>query len=150
MRWALDRREITLLLFSLSIFILSYNLAASLHWSDIEPLFGLLHLPRLFSTSRISSDGRKPSQWRDKLELEIFGDWAWDKDHVAGDGSERSRSKGESKYGAMWLPRDTGVLAREISGQESAHGAVRWWGKDVPKAHIVKHVPGAAFAWVLR
>jgi len=150
MRWASppNRREITLLLFSLTIFILAFNLDTSLRVLGLDPGETqdavLSRLPGL-STSDIATDGRKPTRWRDKLELEIFGEWGWDEGHVAGDGSERAQRKGEGRYGAQWVGRaETGVVTGDVFGHDSIKQVVHWWGNDVPQARIIKHIPGTS------
>jgi hypothetical protein len=149
MRWTAPptRREITLVLFSLTIFILSYNLDTSLHFLGLDPVYkqgSYLSRFGLASTSAIASDGRKPLGWQDKLEREVFGDWRWDEGHVAGDGKERSqKKKGTGRYGALWIGRaETGVVDGDVFGNDKAHDVVNWWGNDVPKATLIEHVPG--------
>jgi hypothetical protein len=148
MHWSspLGRREIALLIFSLTVFILAYNFDSALHFfgADFSSAIFLPFPP--FSTSLISTDGRKPFGWRDRLEREIFGDWEWDEGHIARDRSERSRAKGHSTYGAIWLGRaETGVVAGEVFGDEAVNGVMRWWGDDVPRTSVLKHTPGAVF-----
>jgi hypothetical protein len=144
----LGKREIALFIFSITVFTIAYNVDSALHF--LGSGFSFLHFPP-FSTSLISTDGRRPPRWRDRLETEIFGDWDWDEGHVARDRSQRSREKGQSKYGAMWLGRvETGVVAGEVFGEQVVNGVMRWWGNDLPVTSVLKHTPGAVFVFVFK
>jgi|ERR1700722_6017709 len=128
------RREITLVLFSLSIFIFAYNLDVTL--SPHNAVFRRLGLS---STSVISQDGRRPPGWRDRLEDIIFGDWPWDEGHVSGDGAERAMRKGSNRYGAQWMGKnETGP----VHGEDIASDVLNRWGDQVPTTTLIKHVPG--------
>jgi hypothetical protein len=136
MKWTAppDRREITLVLFTLTVFILSYNLDSSLQ------LLGLSKLG-LGGAIGIDKDGRKPPRWRDSLEDTVFGEWAWDEGHVAGNGAERSQEKGTGRYGAQWIGRsETGDVSGAIFGETSANDVLDWWDA-VPRTQLVKHTP---------
>lgn len=148
MRWATlpDRREITLLIFCLTVFVFSYNLETSLRLLGLDPVASqgaiLSHLG-LTTTSVIAPDGRKPDGWRDKLEDEVFGTWNWDEGHVSGDGKGGHQGKGTGGYGALWAGEAViGALDRLMFGGESIRDAVNRWGADIPRATLVKHVPG--------
>jgi hypothetical protein len=148
MRWTAPptRREVTLVLFSLTVFILSYNLDSSLRLLGFDPIYtdgSYLSRLGLTRSSAIGSDGRKPRGWRDKLEREIFGDWGWDVGHIAGDGKERTQKRGVGRYGAQWIGRaETGAVEGGVFGNDKAHDVVSWWGNNVPTAKLVKHIPG--------
>jgi hypothetical protein len=139
-----DRREITLILFTVSVFIFSYNLDISLRLLGLDPstqgaVFSKLGLG---GTTAIDKDGRKPLGWRDSLENTVFGDWAWDEGHVAGSGAERSQEKGTGRYGAQWLGRsETGDVSGDIFGRTSVHDVLDRWD-SVPMTKVVKHTPG--------
>jgi hypothetical protein len=131
------RREITLVLFSLSIFIFAYNLDVTL--SPHNAVFRKLGLA---SSSVIGKDGRRPSGWRDRLEDVIFGDWPWDDGHVSGDGSERSMAKGTNKYDAQWLAKKATVVRGKVYGEDTTSDVINRWEDKVPTATLVQHVPG--------
>lgn len=143
-----SRRELTLTLFSLIVFILFYNLDASFHLLGIDPtssqsaLFGKFG----FKSGIIGIDGRKPPGWRDELEGQIFGDWSWEEGQVAGNGAEREKVKGgkDDKYGAIWLGQGkTGSGENQaIFGEGFAGDAFLSWDSNVPTTKLVKHVPG--------
>ena len=108
MRWLAppDRREITLIIFSICTYFLAYNFETSLRLFGIDPVASQGAFFRkigLGKTKLIGNDGRKPPGWRDALETEIFGDWRWDENHIAGDGEERSQSSGNGRHGATWI-----------------------------------------------
>jgi hypothetical protein len=142
MRWSWiappTRREITLVLFSLTVFIFAYNLDVTL-----TPHNAVFRKLGLASSSVIGKDGRRPSGWRDRLEDVIFGDWPWDEGHVSGDGAERSVVKGSNRYHAQWLGRGkTGPVGGSIYGDDKASDVINRWGNDVPTTEMIKHVPG--------
>jgi hypothetical protein len=137
-----SRRELTLILFSLTVFILFYNLDTSFRLLGVDPvstqsaLLGKLG----FRKSIIGADGRRPPGWRDPLEGEIFGDWAWDEDHVAGSGKEREKAKLKGEVaGAIWLGKDK---IQRIFSESTANDVFVYWGDRIPKTRVVKHVPG--------
>ncbi|KAF7977347.1 hypothetical protein HWV62_4143 [Athelia sp. TMB] len=145
-RAAPTRREITLVLFSLTVFILFYNLDTSFRFLGVDPVTSQSALLNKFgfSNSIIGPDGRRPPGWRDPLESEIFGEWGWEQGQVAGDGAEREKAKGADKYGAMWMGKDkTGAGEDQaIFGEGKAGDAFVTWGDRVPQAKLVKHIPG--------
>jgi hypothetical protein len=133
-----SRRELTLFLFSLTVFILFYNLDTSFRLLGLDPiatqsaLMGKLG----FRKGIIGTDGRRPPGWRDLLEMEIFGEWGWEEGHVA-------------KGGAIWLGKaQTGAGEKqEIFGEGTANDVFMHWGDQVPKTRLVKHVPGTFQDW---
>ena len=89
------RREISLVLFAFTIFVLTYNLETSLRIVGVSPkLSPLSNLPSSLSSSLSSlgfgsndpgldPDGRRPIEWRDDLERVIVGDWEWNEGEIA-------------------------------------------------------------------
>ena len=148
-----SRRELTLILFSLSVFILFYNLDTSFRLLGVDPAAtqSALMSKLGFKKGIIGTDGRRPPGWRDPLEGEIFGEWGWEEGQVAGDGAERQKTKGEDgdRYGAIWLGKDvTGAGEKqEIFGDGTAGDAYVYWGDQVPETKVIKHVPGALYLW---
>jgi len=148
MRWAapLERREVALILFSISAYLLAYNIETSLNYVGIDPVAAqgaLFRTVGLGRTKVIADDGRKPYGWRDTLELSIFGHWGWQKDYIAGYGTERSQRKGTGRHGAQWMERR---VARSLDsvrfGESTVNDAHRWWMDDIPTTRLVKHIPG--------
>ncbi|KAF4618746.1 hypothetical protein D9613_010186 [Agrocybe pediades] len=147
MRWTAppDKREISLIFLSLAAYFFAYNIDASLQVIGIDRLAtqGAV-LSRLgIGKGNIAEDGRRPPGWRDALENEIFGDWTWGKNHVAGDGAERTQLKGSGRHGAMWLERPpVGKVDRRPLADGGVDDAALRWGDDIPTTKIVKQAPG--------
>jgi hypothetical protein len=142
MRWTAPptRREISLIIFSLTVFALSYNIDSSIR------LVGLHRLSQLGLGGRrtaIGPDGRRVSAARDSLEKMIYGDWAWDPEHIAGDGLERSQAKGVGRHGAMWVEkREVEPMTSRTLGETTVDQAFWRWGDALPHTELKKHVPG--------
>ena len=151
MRWSAppERRELVLILFSVTCYLLAYNIETSLNYVGIDPVAAQGALFRrigLGKTKVLARDGRKPAGWRDRLELTIFGSWNWDEGHVAGDESSRNQlRKGGGRHGAQWVERRAvRALDSERFGGDTVNGGHWWWGEDIPVTTVVKHVPGAS------
>lgn len=148
MSWkvAPTRRELTLVLFSLTVFILFYNLDTSFRFLGLDPVVSQGALLNKFGLKKgiIGNDGRRPPGWRDPLENEIFGEWNWEEGQVAGDGAERESTKGADKYGAVWLGKAKAGAGEDqaIFGEGQASDAFLQWGDKVPETKVLKHVPG--------
>ncbi|KAG5641730.1 hypothetical protein DXG03_004321 [Asterophora parasitica] len=148
MRWAAppDRRECYLLIFALSVFLLSYNLDSSIQFFGYDPATAhgfVLSSLGIGSAKGLSADGRRPPGWRDSLENEIYGPWGWDKSEVAGDGAERTQKLAVEPHGAMWLGRkQVGELSGERFGGRTVNDGFLRWGEDVPQSTLVRHVSG--------
>lgn len=147
MRWTSPptRREISLIIFSLTVFALSYNIDTSIR------LVGVQRLRRLGlgggGRTAIGPDGRRAPAARDALEKTIYGDWAWDAEDIAGDGLERSQAKGVGRHGAMWVgKRDVGALRSRSLGESTVDQAFWRWGDALPRTKLMKHVPGTCSA----
>ncbi|KAJ7100210.1 hypothetical protein B0H15DRAFT_1018464 [Mycena belliarum] len=145
MRWTAPptRREVSLAIFSVTVFALAYNIDTSVRLVGLSRQNALLGRLGLGGAAAVGPDGRRPEGARDALERLIYGDWAWDAGQIAGDGGERSQAKGVGRHGAMWVgKRDVGPLRGKTLGQMTVNQAFWRWGDDVPRAKIVKHVPG--------
>lgn len=140
----LSRREIALILFSLSIFTFTYNLETSFRYLGINPadsqaVFGRLGLGQY---NTIQKDGRKLSKYRDKVESKIYGNWAWDSGYVAGDSVDRSQEL-SGPHSAMWLGRqEVGDITGGRLGEHTVDDGFRRWENDIPHTKLLKHVPG--------
>ncbi|KAJ7683011.1 hypothetical protein B0H17DRAFT_1014582 [Mycena rosella] len=145
MRWTAPptRREISLVIFSITVFALAYNIDTSMRLVGLSRQNAVLSRLGLGGAAAIGADGRKPPGARDALEELIYGDWAWDAEEIAGDGLERSQAKGVGRHGAMWVGRrDAGPVTSRSLGEETVDQAFWRWGEDVPRTKVVKHVPG--------
>ncbi|KAF7351266.1 hypothetical protein MSAN_01558100 [Mycena sanguinolenta] len=143
MRWTSPptRREISLIIFSLTVFALSYNIDSSIRLVGLQKFQSRLGLGA--SRAPVGPDGRRVLGARDALEKVIYGDWAWDAEHIAGDGQERSQAKGVGRHGAMWVDkRDVGSLTGRSLGERTVDQAFWRWGEDIPLTRLVKHLPG--------
>lgn len=116
------RREITLVLFSLSVFIVSYNLNSSLQVIGLKPTASLQKFG-LGSDPGFDPDGRRPQAYRDDFENLIFGEWKWEEGHVAGVDAKHSTPH------------------KHLPGPP-IHDELLLWGDDRPATKLVKHVPG--------
>ncbi|CCL99592.1 uncharacterized protein FIBRA_01610 [Fibroporia radiculosa] len=146
------RRELTLLLFSLTVFVISYNLETSLHLIGIHPakLSGSYLSTIGFGTRDpgFDRDGRRPKEWRDELETLIAGEWDWDEHQIAGvDHGLAGLVIGNTTVYNI----DSGAAGRSagmddrgigLSNGVAAHTQFLRWGGDVPVSRAVAHVPG--------
>ena len=119
MRWLSppDKRELLLVLFSLTVFILAYNLEyehtlRSLGWhmdsEDSSALIGYYgsYLGLNPKGGDIAGDGRKRPPWRDKWEESIFWEWPWFEGHVAEDDKDGKPGRWEG------TPKDFYAIAK--------------------------------------
>lgn len=140
------RREITLVVLCLTAYLFGYNLDSSFQLLGVDPgatQGAVLSRLGFAKTKYISGDGRKPAGWRDSLEDKIFGKWAWDEGHVAGDGQERSQSRGTSRHGASWIKIDQlDEAAGHMYGDSTVNKSLTWWQDDIPQTKVIQHVPG--------
>ena len=153
------RRELTLLLFCVTIFIVAYNASTSLYLIGLSSssLFPLSSRP-----APIGPDGRRPEGYRDGLEKEIFGEWDWEPGHIAAVKEAESarvmhgktyghpdtylRGEGQSGEQAMWLQGvGEGRYGQgEGLGSTSVNDELVRWSEDVPRTQLKQHVPGAS------
>ena len=136
MRWIVppERREIALVLISLTVYFLAYNFEMSVEFLGIDPVtthqvvFGGLGLKTL-----IGKDGRKPPGWRDPLEMDVYGDWDWDEGHTASDGHPKVVG---NHVPPSWGWKD------EKYGKLTVNDALQRWEGDIPQTQLLKHAPG--------
>ncbi|KAI0064387.1 hypothetical protein BV25DRAFT_1898814 [Artomyces pyxidatus] len=149
------RRELSLLLFCVTIFIIAYNADASLRLVGLDASV----LPfSSYKPAPIGPDGRRLAPYRDKLEAEIFGEWDWEEGRVAGaKTAEAARLMGKKGKGDVYVHGE-GVTGREAMwlqgvgegkyGLEEGMGTTNVnddfvrWGEDVPRTTLVQHIPG--------
>ena len=159
--WTLPptRRELTLLLFCATIFIVAFNATTTLRLMGLDP-----SSLTSFSSSpvRIGMDGRRIEGYRDRLENEIFGEWDWEPGHIAGIKDAESNRllhgkphshpdayvRGEGRNGkqAMWLlgVGDGQYISGEGLGLTSVNDGFVRWGEDVPRTELRQHTPGTS------
>ncbi|KAF8068730.1 hypothetical protein FPV67DRAFT_1087364 [Lyophyllum atratum] len=148
MRWTAppDKRELRLIVFALTAFLLSYNVDNSIRLFGFDPEVAhgaVLSSLGLGSSKVIAPDGRKPAGWRDALEDEIFGKWAWEAGQLAGDGEERSQQLGVGKHGAMWAgTKEVGDLRGKRFGETTVNDGFVRWEDAIPQSKLVRHISG--------
>ncbi|TFY65221.1 hypothetical protein EVJ58_g2103 [Rhodofomes roseus] len=147
------RREVTLVLFSLTVFILSFNLQASLQLVGVKPakLSGsyLSAIGLGAQDPGYDRNGRRPKEWRDALENMISGEWEWEEGKVAAVAS--TTAAGPVGTAAIYNAEAGKGPGR---GAGNAHGGIGVsngvsprqqlvrWENEVPIARAVTHVPG--------
>jgi len=141
-----DRREITLLLFCVVVYLLAFNLETSLQLLGVDSVAtsgALFSRIGLGKTRALGRDGRKPNGWRDRLELEIFGDWIWEQGHTAGDSDEQT---GTDRHGAAWVSKpQVRQMEGNVVSDLSVNEALQQWLDGPPQTKVLKHVPGAFY-----
>ena len=165
------RREISLVLFAFTIFVLTYDLETSLRIVGVSPkLSPLPNLPSSLSPSLSSlgfgsndpgldPDGRRPIEWRDDLERVIVGDWEWNEGEIASVEHAQEASTYVYKTGAgKTYARPGSAQAHTQGGVEAVgvdvgpregvqlKGGFVWWGekgRNIEDSRVLVHVPGA-------
>ncbi|KAH9061089.1 hypothetical protein EDB87DRAFT_1576468 [Lactarius vividus] len=151
------RRELTLLLFCVTVFIVAYNASTSLRLVGID---SSSLIPFSSRPAPIGPDGRRPEGYRDGLENEIFGEWDWEPGHIAavkeaesarvmhgktyGNPDAYLRGEGQSGEQTMWLQGvGEGRYGQgEGLGSTSVNDDLVRWGEDVPTTQLLRHVAG--------
>lgn len=159
--WTLPptRREFTLSLFCVTIFIVAFNASTTLRLLGLDPT-SLTSFSS--SPAPLGLDGRRLEGYRDRLENEIFGEWDWEAGHVAGaKDAESSRllhgkshshpdayvhGEGESGEQSMWLlgVGEGQYINAEGLGSTSVNDEFVCWGEDVPRTELRQHAPGTS------
>ncbi|KAF9239881.1 hypothetical protein BU15DRAFT_87881 [Melanogaster broomeanus] len=122
-----SRREISLALFSITIFTLFYNLETSFSH------FGFSQ-EEVAVASQVGGTNSTPGSWRDHWETEIYGDWTWEEQQVAKN-AQRNRVK-EAKSGASVS------LRPQLFGTVGVNDGFVDWGDEIPTTSLIEHVPG--------
>jgi hypothetical protein len=159
--WTLPptRRELTLLLFCVTVFIVAFNASTTLRLLGLD----LSSLTSLSSSSaQLGLDGRRLEGYRDRLENEIFGEWEWEPGHIAGvkdaestrllhgkpHGHPDAYLRGEGLTGeqTMWLLGlgEGRFINGEGLGSTSVNDEFVRWGEDVPRTELRQHTPGTS------
>ncbi|KAG1823595.1 uncharacterized protein BJ212DRAFT_693220 [Suillus subaureus] len=121
--YSLSRREITLVLFSVMIFLVFYNFDATSEFFANPNLFGIS-----------SADGG--------LDTDIYGDWVSDERRISS--VHKQQEKEDASEGDIWLKTDRIPEAQKqlIFGNIGVNDGFMHWGEDMPETQIVKHVAG--------
>jgi hypothetical protein len=158
------RRELTLLLFCVTVFTVAYNACTSLRLIGIDssPI-----LPFSSSPAPIGPDGRRVEGYRDHLENEIFGEWDWEPWHIAGVKEAESarllhgrahghpdayiHGEGLSGEQAMWLQGvgEGRFMLGDGLGSTSVNDEFVHCGEEVPRTELRQHVPGRSKLFML-
>lgn len=151
------RRELTLILFCVTIFVVAFNASTTLRLVGLDPS-SLISFSS--SPAPIGLDGRRLEGYRDRLENEIFGEWDWEPGRIAGiKDAEKTRllhgrphnhpdaylyGEGETGEQAMWLlgVGEGRYINEEGLGSLSVNDEFVRWGEDVPRTELRQHVPG--------
>ncbi|PPQ99250.1 hypothetical protein CVT24_009295 [Panaeolus cyanescens] len=147
-RWTAppERREIVLVLVSILVYLMAYNLESSLDYLGVDPSATkgvILSSMGLGATKDLGVDGRKPAGYRDQLEEEIYGSWNWDEDHVAGEGNERNHEIGSDRHGAFWKEyHETEADLRRKAMWSTVDNALQRWQDNIPQTKLLRHAPG--------
>jgi hypothetical protein len=124
--YSLNRREITLVLFSIIIFMVFYNFDATSDFLANPNLPGM--------SSNPTADGG--------LDMDIYGDWVSDEKHISS--VHEQQEKEDASEGDIWLKTDRIPEAQKqvIFGNIGVNDGFMHWGKHIPETRIVKHVAG--------
>lgn len=128
--YSLNRREITLVLFSVMIFLVFYNFDATSDFLANPNLPGM--------SSNPTADGG--------LDMDIYGDWVSDEKHISS--VHEQQEKEDASEGDIWLKTDRIPEAQKqvIFGNIGVNDGFMHWGKHIPETRIVKHVAGGCAA----
>lgn len=129
--YSLSRREITLVLCSVMIFLVFYN---------FDTTSNLLANPNLpGKSSNPTADGG--------LDMDIYGDWVSDERRISSV-RKQQEEKEDGSQGNIWLKSDRVPEAQKqvIFGDIGVNDGFMHWGKDIPETRIVKHVAGMCTA----
>jgi hypothetical protein len=158
------RREVTISLLGLCVFVLAYNFNSSvdvIHPSAQSSSSPASVNPEAYIDSDLvlDIDGRRPPGWRDALEETIFGNWEWPVGSIARGTGRKAHGEGERYMeNAIWGERLKAGLDRaeghrgtdeedeEYSkpgwGPASVNDSVLRWGDHPPRTKVLKHTPG--------
>ncbi|KAI0701364.1 hypothetical protein BC835DRAFT_1323799 [Cytidiella melzeri] len=148
------RREATLVIFSLTVFVLSYNLETSLRLVGVSPTkISSSYLGAVLKDPGFEYDGRRPQAWRDDLENIIAGEWVWEDGEIAGVSrgslgvdigagtSQRTiYNVGKKRMASRSaVQRDPGIGLSVGISIDDQHMFLR---DDIPETRTVAHIPG--------
>ncbi|KAK7686027.1 hypothetical protein QCA50_010838 [Cerrena zonata] len=157
------RREISLVLFAFTIFVLTYNIETSLRAVGVNTKLNAGYLSTLGFGNKdpgLDPDGRRPVEWRDDLEKVIVGDWDWKEGDIAsvehaqeslilldlGDAVEASTyiyKAGSGKTASRSATKE--AIGVGLNKGVTLGGGLVWWGEkgnNIPDSRALVHVPG--------
>lgn len=128
-----NRREVTLILFSVMIFVLFYNFEATFD---------------LYSNSKLATAFSKPSAAGGSIDTDIYGDWVSEDIHVSNSHKQQEEKEENADEDAVWIKSDFVSEAQKqvIFGNTNVNDGFTNWGLDVPQTQLVKHVAGGCAA----
>ncbi|KAG1748268.1 uncharacterized protein EDB91DRAFT_1047900 [Suillus paluster] len=119
-----NRREFTLVLFSVTIFVVFYNFEAT--FDLFAPGTSLLN----------------PSADSSGLEMDIFGDWKSDEAHISSVHKQQEEME-DNADGDIWIKDLVSEAQKQvIFGNINVNDGFMHWGSDVPQTQVMKHVAG--------
>ncbi|KIJ59389.1 hypothetical protein HYDPIDRAFT_118615 [Hydnomerulius pinastri MD-312] len=135
-----NRREISLILFSVSTFILFYNLESSFSHFGNDPEVVAATSRSGRRNSKLGAARELPTSWRDDWDMEIYGDWAWEEQQVAKNAQKREE-KARNMYSSMKAPAPVSQDPRMFGTIGVNDGFVNW-EDEIPMTSVIQHVPG--------
>ncbi|KAI6107589.1 hypothetical protein EDD17DRAFT_1528370 [Pisolithus thermaeus] len=127
------RREISIVLFSLTIFVLFYNLESS---------FQQLQTRQGWVAQGVSKQSGVAASvnW----EEELYGDWTLEELQVAKNAQSRHQESVKNST-SLWGSRERAStnFHSEIYGTVGVNDGYIHWNEDLPTTTIIKHVPGS-------
>ncbi|KAJ8589367.1 hypothetical protein M405DRAFT_738703 [Rhizopogon salebrosus TDB-379] len=124
-----SRREVTLVLFSVMIFVIFYNLESTFDF---------------FTGSKLASTFSNPLATGGGLDTDIYGDWVSEDIHVASIHKQQEEKEDSAEEDTMWIKSDLISEAQKqiIFGNINVNDGFKTWGSDMPQTQLVKHVAG--------
>lgn len=121
-----NRREVTLVLSAVMIFIVFYN---------FETTFD-------FANSKLAPSFSNPSEAG--LDTDIYGDWVSEDIHVSSIHKQQEEKEENADEDTMWIKNDLTSEAQKqvIFGNINVNDGFMKWDLDVPQTQLVKHVAG--------
>jgi hypothetical protein len=128
-----SRREVTLVLFSVMIFVIFYNFESTFDF---------------FTNSKLASTFSNPLATGGGLDTDIYGDWVSEDIHVASIHKQQEEKEDSAEEDTMWIKSDLISEAKKqiIFGNINVNDGFKTWGSDMPQTQLVKHVAGGCLA----
>lgn len=126
--YTLSRREVTLVLASVMIFMVFYNFDATFDF---------------FANPKLPGISSNPTAGGGGSDMDIYGDWVSDERHISSVHKEQE-AKDDALEGVTWLKTDRVPEAQKqvIFGNIGVNDGFMHWGADIPETRLVKHVAG--------
>lgn len=133
-----SRRELSFVFFSLTIFVLFYNLETSFTGDALSGTWG---------ASQANNKGADLASEKDWDDV-IYGNWTWEEGQVAENAQKQAlNNSGAATAAVLFHP--------QIFGSVGVNDGILNWNDDIPTTTVLKHVPGTRGAflsvvWLLR